>query len=73
MIGMPKKRTKGFFLIQMSSCMLSINKTDLPPVINPFELLIIFFLLLSSDKGYTFFFHLIIWWLLLCCMKIQNF
>ena len=40
----------------MSSCMLSINKTDLPPVINPFELLIIFFLLLSSDKGYTFFF-----------------
>ena len=47
-----------FFLIQMSSHMLSINKTDLPltaPVINPFELLIIFFLLLSSVKGNTFF------------------
>ena len=61
MIGMPKKRMWVFFfffLIQMSSHMLSINKTDLPltaPVINPFELLIIFFLLLSSVKGNTFF------------------
>ena len=58
MIGMPKKRTWVFFffLSQMSSCMLSINKTDLPltaPVINPFELF--FFLLLSSVKGNTFF------------------
>ena len=58
MIGMPKKRTWGFFLIQTSSHMLSIKKTDLPltaPVINPFEFLIIFFLLLSSVKGNTFF------------------
>ena len=53
-----RKGRGGFFLIQTSSHMLSINKTDLPltaSVINPFELLIIFFLLLSSVKGNTFF------------------
>ena len=53
-----EKDVGGFFLIQTSSHMLSINKTDLPltaSVINPFELLIIFFLLLFSVKGNTFF------------------
>ena len=37
-----------FFLIQMSSCVLSIYKNDLPqtaPVINPLELVIILFAL----------------------------
>ena len=75
LIGMPKKKTCRIFFIQMSSFVLSINKTDFPltaPVINPFELLIIFFSCFLVSKAIHFF-HLIIWWLLLLLHENSKF
>ena len=72
LIEMPKKKTCRIFFIQMSSFMLSINKTDFPltaPVINPFELLIIFFSCFLVSKAIHFF-HLII--LLLFLLPYEN-
>ena len=62
MIEMPKRRTWGIFLIQMSSCVLCISKHDLPltaPVFNPFETFFFPFLLLLVSKATIFLFHLI--------------
>ena len=57
-----KEGLGGFFLIQMSSCMLCISKPDLlltTPVFNPFETFLVPFLLLLVSKAILFLFHLI--------------